>query len=47
MKTIAMIIGILFFVLMLAAVLTANSRWASRMNEYLRKYFYKDEGDHV
>ncbi|MCF8294510.1 MAG: hypothetical protein K9I34_00485 [Bacteroidales bacterium] len=47
MKTLVMIVGILFAVLMLVAVLTANSLWAGKMNEFLRKFFYKKEGDQV
>lgn len=47
MKTLALIVGIIFFILMLASVLTANSAWAGKMNEFLRKYFYRKEGDQV
>lgn len=47
MKILALIVGIIFFILMLASVLTANSAWAGKMNEYLKKYFYRKEGDKI
>lgn len=47
MKILALIVGIIFFILMLASVLTSNSAWAGKMNEYLKKYFFKKDGDHV
>jgi hypothetical protein len=47
MKILAFIVGILFLIIMLASVLTANSRWAGKMNDWLKKFFYGKEGDQV
>ncbi len=42
MKTLALIIAVFFVLLMFLSVLTANSQWAGKMHDMLKKFFYKE-----